>query len=136
MKSRTGFAFLRILGVLYGCSIMFGEVLRSWGVGRHWVWIVDDFVVGLPLVVAAILVKRPTLRRRCAFSAAWAANAAMVYPSFFTKLLEPERSDAGNAPAEALMIGAGFALAQCVICAIASILIDPESSDESKKVAA
>ena len=126
MTSRVGFAVLRGLGVLYGISIMLGETLRSWGVGRHPAWILDDFVVGLPLVISSILVGRPTLRRRCFFAAAWAANTAMVYPSFFTKLLEPERGDAGNAPAEALMVGAGFALIQGLICSIASVVVDPE----------
>jgi len=125
MRSRVGFGLLRVLGVLYGTSIVLGETLRSWGVGRHPVWIIDDFVVGLPLIAASVLVGNPTLRARCAFSAAWAANAAMVYPSFFEKLLAPESSDPGNAPAEALMIGAGFALVQCVLCTIASIVVDP-----------
>ena len=135
MRSRLGFLVLRVLGVTYGFAIMLGEVLRSWGAGRHLAWILDDFVVGLPLIVSAILVGRANLRRRLAFSASWAANAAMVYSSFFQKLLEPERTEAGNASAESLMFGAGFALVQCVICTLASIVIDP-SLDDSRQDAA
>lgn len=131
MRSRLAFLVLRILGVSYGLSIILGEILRSWGVGRNWAWILDDFVVGLPLIVSAILVGHPNPRRRLAFSASWAANAAMVYSSFFQKLLEPERTEPGNATAEALLYGAGFALVQCVICTLASIVVDP-APDEAR----
>jgi len=130
MKSRLAFSILRILGVTYGIALMAGEAARSWGMGRHWAWILDDFVVGAPLVIAAVLVGNPTLRRRCAFSAAWAANAGMVYSSFFTKLLEPAKTDVGNATADGLLYGAGFALIQCSVCAVASIVVDPVRINE------
>jgi hypothetical protein len=122
----------RALAFLLGMGLMLGETLRSWGAGRHWIWVVDDFVIRIPLVVTAVLVARPTIARRCAFSAAWAATAGMLYSSFFMKLLDPDATTAGNWSLGWLTIGAGFAFVQSLVCLVASIVVrtgDAEPDD-------
>jgi hypothetical protein len=102
----------RILAMFLGASLMIGETLRSWGAGRHWLFVFDDFFIGVPLVVTAILVARPTVARRCAFSASFAATAGMLYGSFFGKVIDPANTDAGNMSAHLLtcLVGGAFFL--------------------------
>ena len=38
----------------------------------------------------AILMAKPTVAKRCAFSASYAATAGMLYGSFFGKLVNPD----------------------------------------------
>lgn len=102
----------RILAIFLGASLMLGETLRSWGAGRHWLFVFDDFFIGVPLVVTAILVARPTVARRCAFSASFAAAAGMLYGSFFGKVIDPANTDAGNMSMDLLtcLVGGAFFL--------------------------
>lgn len=102
--------FWRLWAIVLGSSLMIGETFRSWGAGRHWLFVVDDFCIGIPLVVTAILVATPTIARRCAFSASFAAAAGMLYGSFFGKLVEPASTNAGNLPLDVLtcLVGAAF----------------------------
>jgi hypothetical protein len=95
-----------------GAALMLGETLRSWGAGRHWLFVLDDFFIGVPLVLTAILVARPTVARRCAFSASFAATAGMLYGSFFGKLIDPASTDPGNMPVDLLtcLVGGAFFL--------------------------
>ena len=102
--------FWRVWAIVLGSSLMIGESIRSWGAGRHWLFVVDDFFIGAPLVVTAILVATPTVARRCAFSASFAAAAGMLYGSFFGKLVDPASTNAGNMSLGLLtcLIGAAF----------------------------
>ncbi len=81
--------FLRWWAVLQGSGLIIGESIRSWGQGRHPLFVLDDFFIGVPLLLTAWLVGSPTPMRKAAFSAAFAASAGMLYGSFFGKLLEP-----------------------------------------------
>lgn len=81
--------FLRWWAVLQGAGLIIGESIRSWGQGRHPLFVLDDFFIGIPLLLTAWLMGAPTPMRRAAFSAAFAASAGMLYGSFFGKLLEP-----------------------------------------------
>lgn len=102
--------FWRVWAICLGSSLIIGETIRSWGAGRHWLFVFDDFFIGIPLVVTAILVGRPTVARRCAFSASFAAAAGMLYGSFFGKLVEPAGSNPGNMSLGLLtcLVGAAF----------------------------
>ncbi len=61
--------FWRIWAALLGSSLMIGETIRSWGQGRNLLFVLDDFCIGVPLVVVAVLMANPTPARWCAFSA-------------------------------------------------------------------
>ncbi|HEX7069688.1 MAG TPA: hypothetical protein VF190_02735, partial [Rhodothermales bacterium] len=65
--------FLRVWAALLGASLMIGETIRSWGQGRNLLFVFDDFLIGIPLVVTAVLMRHPTPARWCAFAAAFAA---------------------------------------------------------------
>jgi len=122
--------FWRIWAILLGASLMIGEGIRSWGQDRHLLFVLDDFFIGVPLVLTAILLSKPTVGRRCAFSAAWAATAGMLYGSFFGKLI-----DDTNAAAATTNIEIGF-LTALIGAAFVSSLIGLAGSIAAKTPAA
>ncbi|MUL36845.1 hypothetical protein [Gloeocapsopsis dulcis] len=88
--------FWRVWAILLGLSLMVGETIWIWGQGRNPLFILDDFFVGLPLVVTAILMARPSIPRLCAFSSSFAASAGMLYGSFFEKLADLSKPASSN----------------------------------------
>ena len=104
--------FWRIWAILLGSSLMIGETIRSWGQDRHPLFVLDDFFIGIPLVVTALLLSQQTVARRCAFSATWAATAGMLYGSFFGKLIDDTNAAAATTNIEigflTALIGAAF----------------------------
>jgi len=117
---------LRIWAVLLALSLMIGELWRSWGAGRDFVFIVDDQIMGAMLLWSAYLLKQQTLRRRAFFSAAWAVNVGMLYGSFFGKVVRPENAEAGNWDVGVLTALIGLAFLSAIIGMIASILLPHE----------
>ena len=105
----------RLLAILLGSSLMIGELIRSWGQGRNLVFVIDDFLVGVPLVVVGILMSKPTFVRLCALAAAFAAAAGMLYPSFFGKIVEPSEPLSSNIAGTVLTTLIGVALATALI---------------------
>lgn len=103
---------LRLLAVLLALSLMVGEAWRSWGSGRPaYAWL-DDQIMGAMLLAGAWSMARDTLARRAFFAAGWGVNAGMLYGSFFGKLFEPERTNAGNFDLAVLtwLVGLAFAV--------------------------
>ena len=119
--------FLRWWAVLLGSSLMLGEAIRSWGQDRHLIWVLDDFVIGIPLVVTGLLLAAPTPARRYAFSAAWAGTAGMLYSSFFGKLLEPARPVDSNIETGFLTLLIGLAFASSLIGLAGSVIAKPST---------
>jgi len=91
-----GMTALRVIAVLHALSLMIGECWRSWGVGRPVMFVLDDQLMGSFLIAAAWAVGRETTRTRAAFSAAWGVVAGMLYGSFFGKVFDPAKAQAGN----------------------------------------
>lgn len=121
---------LRILAVLLALSLMIGELWRSWGAGRHILFILDDQIMGAMLLAGAFLVRGETMRRRAFFSAGWGVNAGMLYGSFFGKLVEPAGTNAGNWDLGILTFLVGLAFATSVLGLIASVLL-PSAGEAS-----
>lgn len=122
-------AFWRIWAALLGASLMIGESVRSWGQGRHPVFVLDDFCVGVPLVLTAWLLGRPTPTRQRAFVAAFAASAGMLYGSFFGKVVDlldgGPGTFASNIGGEFLTVLIGLAFAASLAGLVAAIRAAP-----------
>tara|TARA_R110000824_G_scaffold390760_4_gene587624 strand:+ start:44075 stop:44449 length:375 start_codon:yes stop_codon:yes gene_type:complete len=120
----------RIVAVLLGSTLMIGELIRSWGMERPLVFVLDDFCIGIPLVVTAWLMSKDTKSRRAAFAGAWGATAGMLYPSFFGKLVEQDAGAAAtNIPFHTLtaIIGLLFALSLAgLVASVALKSANPE----------
>jgi hypothetical protein len=104
---------LRMIAVAGALALMIGELWRSWGVGRHPLFILDDMLAGGFMLAAAWAVRRDTKRNRAAFAAAWGVSAGMLYGSFFGKLIDPASSNAGNWDMGVLtaLLGVAFVIA-------------------------
>jgi hypothetical protein len=83
--------------------------------------VLDDFVIGVPLVVTAYLMSRPTPARSHAFAAAFAATAGMLYGSFFGKLIDPASPMASNIEGGVLTALIGLAFLSSLAGLVASI---------------
>lgn len=122
--------FWRILAAFIGSTLMIGELIRSWGMERPLVFVLDDFCIGIPLVVTAWLMSKDTKPRRAAFAGAWGATAGMLYPSFFGKLVEQDAAGAAtNIPFHTLtaIIGLLFALSLAgLVASVALKSANPE----------
>lgn len=87
---------LRRLATIGALALMIGELWRSWGVGRHPLFILDDMLAGGFMLAAAWAMRADTKRNRAAFAASWGVAAGMLYGSFFGKLVNPAGAQAGN----------------------------------------
>ena len=92
--------------------LMVCEVWRSWGDGRHIMFILDDFFAGLFMLYAAARFTQDTPARRAMFASAWGVAVGMLYGSFFGKLLAEGPINSGNWGADILTgaIGVAFVL--------------------------
>ncbi|MBE9190786.1 hypothetical protein IQ230_10545 [Gloeocapsopsis crepidinum LEGE 06123] len=113
--------FWRVWAILLGLSLMVGETIRSWGQGRNQLFVLDDFFVGLPLVVTAILMARPSVPRLCAFSSSFAASAGMLYGSFFEKLVDLSKPASSNIEIRLLTALIGLAFTSSMLGIFGSI---------------
>jgi hypothetical protein len=120
---------LRVLAVVGALALMIGELWRSWGAGRHPLFILDDQLAGGFMLAAAWAMQRDTKRNRATFSAAWGAATGMLYGSFFGKLIDPAHVQAGNWNAGVLtaLLGVAFAIALAGLWF--SITLPSESAD-------
>lgn len=114
---------LRIIAVIQALSLIVGETFRSWGAGRHWLFVVDDYWISALLLLGAWAMKTDTIRNRALFAAGWGANAGMLYGSFFGKLIEPSSSNPGNFDIGLLTALIGLAFVASVLGMIASVLL-------------
>jgi hypothetical protein len=116
--------FWRIAAALLGSTLMIGELIRSWGQGRNLVFVLDDFCIGIPLVITALLMRKDTKPRRAAFAGAWGATAGMLYPSFFGKLVDQDAAAAAtNIPFNTLTAIIGFLFALSLAGLVASVAL-------------
>ncbi|MDP1631420.1 MAG: hypothetical protein Q8L66_08370 [Caulobacter sp.] len=119
---------LRIIAVIQALSLIIGETYRSWGAGRHWLFVVDDYWISALLLAGAFLVRRDGVSTRALFAAGWGANAGMLYGSFFGKLIDPASTNAGNFGVGLLTFLIGLAFTASVLGMIASILLPVTSA--------
>ena len=120
-------AVQRFLGAGLALSLMIGEAIRSWGVGRPIMFVLDDFFMGGLLLAGAILMARPTRTRWAVFVAGWAACAGMLYGSFFGKVFDPASSNSGNFDLGVLTALIGLAFVVSLVGLAASIIWKPDA---------
>lgn len=112
--------FIKITIILALINIA-GEIFRSWGDGRNIVWILDDVLAGLFLIVTALMFNKDTHSRRAAFAAAWGVSLGMIYMSFFSSLLSASEFNSGNLDWRFLLGVKAFIFLLCIFGVIASI---------------
>lgn len=116
---------LRLIATTGALALMIGEVWRSWGAGRPFLFVIDDFLAGGLLLAGAWAMRRDTLRNRALFAAGWGVTAGMLYGSFFGKIVDPASANAGNFDLQVLTVLLGLAFAISVIGMFAAISLPP-----------
>jgi hypothetical protein len=99
---------LRLLAIAVGVGVSIGETIRSWGVHRPIFAVVDDYVMAVFLVAAALWRNRPGTY--ALLSAAFGFSSGMLYGSFFLHLSLLSQPDPGKIPQTLLtfLIGLAF----------------------------
>lgn len=115
MRAGMPLTVLRVVGAGLALSLIIGELIRSWGVGRPIMFILDDFVWGGLLLAGAWLMGKPTPLKSHIFVAGWAACAGMLYGSFFGKVFDPASANAGNMELGFLTVIIGLAFAVSLV---------------------
>lgn len=118
--------FLRFLGAGLALSLMIGEAIRSWGVGRPIMFVLDDFFMGGLLLAGAVLMAKPTRTKWAVFVAGWGTCAGMLYGSFFGKVFDPASANSGNFDLGLLTALIGVAFAVSLVGLAGSIIWKPE----------
>lgn len=119
-------SLLRFAGAGLALSLMIGELIRSWGVGRPIMFVLDDFFMGGLLLVGAMLMAKPSRVRWGVFVAGWGGCAGMLYGSFFGKVFAPASTNAGNIELGLLTGLVGVAFLVSIIGLIGTILWKPQ----------
>lgn len=119
---------LRILGALGALSLMIGELWRSWGAGRHILFILDDQFAGLLMLAGVWAMRRDSVSNRALFASGWGVAAGMLYGSFFGKVIDPASAQPGNWNVGVLtaLLGIAFAISLCGL--VACIAIPPDKA--------
>jgi hypothetical protein len=117
--------WLRTAAVAGALALMIGELWRSWGAGRHPLMILDDQLAGGFMLAAAWAMRADTVRNRAAFAASWGVAVGMLYGSFFGKLIDPARSNAGNWNMGVLTALVGVAFVYALVGLWLSIVLPP-----------
>ena len=118
---------LRMIAVLLALGLMIGEAWRSWGADRPFIFVIDDFFLGIALLYGAWVMKMDSIRNRAIFAGAWAFNVGMLYGSFFGKIVDPSSSNPGNWDMGILTGLIGLAFATSVAGLVATIVLPAET---------
>jgi len=119
---------LRIAAILLAIALMGGEAWRSWGAGRPFVFVIDDFIMGALLIAGAVAIAKDTFARRAFFASAWGYTAGQLYSSFFSKIAHPDHANAGNWSLDILTWLLGFAFVVSIVGAVASIMMPQQAN--------
>jgi len=80
------------LAILVGIGLIIGETIRRYGEWGYWSRWMDDYIMGLSLIIPAILILKKKQIAPRLLIAGWAFNIGMLHGSFFHKLA-PDASD-------------------------------------------
>lgn len=122
---------LRVLAIVLGLSLIIGELWRSWGAERPFVFVIDDVIIGGFLIIGAVRFSKDTIKRRALLATGWGMNFGMLYISFFMKLIAPETTNTGNWNMGILTTLLGIAFATSIFGGIATLLLPTQQTEVS-----
>jgi len=113
----------RYFTIIISVINIIGELYRSWGDGRNIIWVMDDVLAGLFLIITALWFSQDTKPRRGAFAAAWGVGLGMIYVSFFASLLDGDQFNSGNLNWQFLLLVKAFIFLLCILGVYAAIFL-------------
>lgn len=124
MKYKTQIKLNAILAIVFGILLMAGETYRrlgDWGIWSRWM---DDYIMGLFLIIPAILILRGSDIAKKILIGGWAFNAGLLYGSFFSKVYAMDSIQQSNFAPSLLVKLIGLAFFTSVIALIWILVLE------------
>ena len=74
------------LAIILGLGLIIGETIRRYGEWGFWARWIDDYIMGLFLIIPAILILKNIEFGKKLLIAGWSLTLGMCYYSFFSKV--------------------------------------------------
>jgi multisubunit Na+/H+ antiporter MnhB subunit len=110
MKNNKPLKLNSYLAIVFGLIIISTETYRRYGDFGHWSRWMDDYLIGLFLIIPAILVLKGHKFSISLLIAGWAFSSGLLYGSFFSKVIDVENIKQSNIPTATLIDLIGIAL--------------------------
>jgi hypothetical protein len=124
MQSKNALlGFSRTAAVLFGLSLPLAETARRWGKVDYWPALLDDWCIGLFLLVGvwATETDAPSRGGRTLLAAAWGFTCGLGYASFFGHLRTVDQPDVGPLPHALLTTVIGFGWLVAILAMFATV---------------
>lgn len=99
-----------LLAILLGLSLLIGETIRRFGEWGFWARWMDDFFMGLWLIIPGIMVLNGKEFGRKLLIGGWGINVGMLYGSYFSKIAPNASKFESNIEPNFLIFLIGLAL--------------------------
>ena len=116
-----------ILALVFAVVLMTVETIRRYEIWGHWSAWMDDYLMGMFLILAAISVLKKKRKGHLLLAAAWAFNAGLLYGSFFSKVNDPTRDFQSNINSELLILLTGLGFFVSLFAMVWTLLITMET---------
>ena len=97
------------LAILLALGLIIGETIRRYGEWGFWARWIDDYIMGLLLIIPAILVFKNKNFGEKLLIAGWSLTVGMTYGSFFSKISPNAKEFQTNIEANSLIFLIGLA---------------------------
>lgn len=129
MKLNTQIKLNAYLSVIFGCLVVIGETYRRFGDFGHWSRWMDDYIIGLSLIVPAIIILNGKNQGIKFLIAGWGFASGLLYGSFFSKWLDIENIKQSNIESDLLIRLIGLGLLTSLFGLIWTIIIENKRTD-------
>lgn len=104
------YKFNSYLAIILAIGLISGETIRRYGEWGHWARWMDDYLMGLFLIIPAVLILKKIEFGKKLLIAGWGINIGMLYGSFFSKIDPNSEQFQSNIQSEFLIALIGLAL--------------------------
>ena len=116
------------LALIFGSLIIIGETYRRYGEWGHWSRWLDDFIIGLFLIVPAILIVKGHKYGRKLIIGGWGFSSGLLYGSFFSKVTDVNNIGQSNIDSTVLICLIGLAFITASLSLIWLMFIEKSTS--------
>ena len=115
------------LAILLALGLIIGETIRRYGEWGFWARWIDDYIMGLLLIIPAILVFKNKNFGEKLLIAGWSLTVGMTYGSFFSKISPNAKEFQTNIEANSLIFLIGLAFITSIIGLIWILLLESKN---------
>jgi uncharacterized PurR-regulated membrane protein YhhQ (DUF165 family) len=112
------------LAIILGLGLIIGETIRRYGEWGFWARWLDDYIMGLLLIISAILVLLNKNFGKKLLIAGWSLTVGMTYYSFFSKISPNAKEFQTNIEANSLIFLVGLAFLTSIIGLIWVLMLE------------